>query len=196
MKIRVGIVGVSGYAGLELVRLALEHPEMELAAAMDAREVGEKPVREIHPRLKNICDLITFPPGENRLESLDLDTVFLCTPDKVSIELAPMFLSLDIRVIDLSGGFRIKDESVFSSSYGYQHTNSELLKTAALFRCINPGATIRFAGGRPLFDIRTQMESLTNAFDGIMVGNYLTKKGLDIEADIANLENNGFRILR
>ena len=130
MKIRVGIVGVSGYAGLELVRLALEHPEMELAAAMDAREVGEKPVREIHPRLKNICDLITFPPGENRLESLDLDTVFLCTPDKVSIELAPMFLSLDIRVIDLSGGFRIKDESVFSSSYGYQHTNSELLKTA------------------------------------------------------------------
>jgi biotin synthase len=73
---------------------------------------------------------------------------------------------------------------------------SELLKTAALFRCINPEATIRFAGGRPLFDIRTQLESLTYAFDGIMVGNYLTKKGLEIEADIANLENNGFRILR
>jgi biotin synthase len=74
-------------------------------------------------------------------------------------------------------------------------SSPDLLKTAALFRCINPDARIRFAAGRPLYDIHTQMESLKYGFDGVMVGDYLTKKGLEIESDIGSLVDNGFRIL-
>jgi biotin synthase len=73
---------------------------------------------------------------------------------------------------------------------------AELLKTVALFRGMNPGARVRFAAGRPLFDTLTQMKSLKYGCDGLMVGDYLTKKGLVIESDIANLKENSFRVLK
>ena len=130
MKIRVGIVGVSGYAGLELVRLVLRHPGIEFAAAMDAKEVGEKPLFEVHPRLRGEIDLTTFAPDRDRIAGLQLESVFLCTPDRVSYELVPMLISLGIRVIDLSGSFRLKDMASYSSWYGFQHANPELLKMA------------------------------------------------------------------
>jgi len=130
MKIRVGIVGISGYAGLELIGLMMRHPALELVAAMDAREIGEKPVQEIHPRLRGICDLVTFPPDDKRLGSLGLDTVFLCTPDKVSLELAPHFLSQGLRIVDFSGAFRLKEAASYPSWYGFQHGNPGLLREA------------------------------------------------------------------
>jgi hypothetical protein len=130
MKIRVGVVGISGYVGLELVKLILQHPEIELAAAMDAAETGEKPVDEIHPRLRGACKLSTFQPDKDRMAELKLDTVFLCTPDKVSYELVPKILSAGIRVIDLSGSYRLKDTASYSSWYGFHHANDNLLKSA------------------------------------------------------------------
>jgi biotin synthase len=70
-------------------------------------------------------------------------------------------------------------------------TDSDFLRTVALFRCINPDATIRFAGGRTLFNIKTQMQSLKCAFNGMMVGNYLTREAMEI----SRLEKHGFRII-
>ncbi len=130
MKIRVGVIGVSGYAGLELVKLMARHPAIELVAAMDAAEIGEKPLQDIHPRLRGIHDLVTFPPDEGRLASLQVDTVFLCTPDKISLDLAPRILSLGLRVIDFSGAFRLKDPAGYLSWYGFHHGYPELLKEA------------------------------------------------------------------
>ncbi len=130
MKIRVGIIGVSGYAGLELIRLVLRHPAVEFAAAMDAAEICEKPVQDIHPRLRGSCSLIPFPPDAGRMESLGLDTVFLCTPDKVSFHLVPQILAAGIRVVDFSGAFRLKDKASYPSWYGFQHTSPELLGNA------------------------------------------------------------------
>jgi N-acetyl-gamma-glutamyl-phosphate reductase len=130
MKTRVGIVGVSGYAGLELIKLVTRHPAMEFAAAMDAAEIGEKPLPEMHPQLRGICDLVTFPLNEKRLGSLGLETVFLCTPDKVSLELTPKILSLGIRVVDFSGAYRLKNEADYPSWYGFQHGNPDLLHSA------------------------------------------------------------------
>ena len=72
MKFRVGVVGVSGYAGRELIKIILSHPAMELAAAMDAKEVGEKALAEIHPALRGSCDLVTFAPEVERLKDLSL----------------------------------------------------------------------------------------------------------------------------
>jgi N-acetyl-gamma-glutamyl-phosphate reductase len=130
MKIRAGIVGVSGYSGLELIRLLLRHPAVEFVAAMDAEEIGEKPLSEIHPRLRGVCSLSTFPPDPDRLVALQLDTVFLCTPDKVSHDLVPKILPLGVRVIDLSGSFRLKDTASYPSWYGFHHANPDLLNAA------------------------------------------------------------------
>jgi N-acetyl-gamma-glutamyl-phosphate reductase len=130
MKIRVGVVGVSGYAGLELIKLILQHPDVDFAAAMDAQEIGEKPLHDIHPRLRGTSSLNTFPPDGNRMAELKLDTVFLCTPDKVSYDLVPKIISAGIRVIDFSGAYRLKDMDSYSSWYGFQHANPDLLKSA------------------------------------------------------------------
>ncbi len=130
MKVKVAVVGVSGYAGLELLKLIARHPRMELVAAMDAVEVGEKPVSAIHPRLRGIYDLVTVPADEKHLASLQADTVFLCTPDRVSHELAPKLLALGMRVVDFSGAFRLKDPAAYPRWYGFQHGAPELLKEA------------------------------------------------------------------
>jgi N-acetyl-gamma-glutamyl-phosphate reductase len=130
MKIRIGIVGVSGYAGLELMKLILQHPDVEFAAAMDAQEIGEKPLHEIHPRLRGASSLSTFPPDRDRMAELKLDTVFLCTPDKVSYDLVSKIISAGIRVVDFSGAYRLKDMASYSSWYGFQHANADLLKSA------------------------------------------------------------------
>jgi N-acetyl-gamma-glutamyl-phosphate reductase len=130
MKIKVGIVGISGYAGLELIQLVLKHPAIQLAAAMDVQELCEKPLHEIHPRLRGLSNLTAFAPDPERMAQLQLDTVFLCTPDKVSYELTPKILSTGIRVIDFSGSFRLKNIDSYSSWYGFQHANPELLDAA------------------------------------------------------------------
>ena len=130
MKFKVGVVGVSGYAGLELIKLMMSHPAMEFVAAMDAKEIGEKPLPELHAGLRGICELVTFPPDSDRLKEFQLDTVFLCTPDKVSHDLVPKMLSRGSRVIDFSGAFRLKNISSYSDWYGFQHANPELLAAA------------------------------------------------------------------
>jgi N-acetyl-gamma-glutamyl-phosphate reductase len=130
MKIKVGIVGVSGYAGLELIKLISRHPEIEFAAAMDVAELKEKPVSEIHPVLRGICNLSTILPDPKQMSMLGLDTVFLCTPDKVSYELAPKILDEGIRVIDFSGAFRLKNPAGYPTWYGFEHKSPQLLETA------------------------------------------------------------------
>lgn len=129
-KMRIGVVGVSGYAGLELITLLLKHPAADFVAAMDAAEIGEVPLQEIHPRLGGACDLITVAPEEARISAFELDTVFLCTPDHVSHDLVPKFLSLGIRVIDFSGAFRLKDAESYPAWYGFHHSDPDLLKRA------------------------------------------------------------------
>jgi N-acetyl-gamma-glutamyl-phosphate reductase len=129
-KIRIGIVGVSGYAGLELITLLLKHPAAEFVAAMDAANIGEVPLAEIHPNIGGLCNLTTFVPEESRISELGLDTVFLCTPDTVSHDLVPRLLSLGIRVIDFSGAFRFKNAESYPVWYGFHHANPELLNVA------------------------------------------------------------------
>lgn len=130
MKIKVGVVGASGYAGLELIRLIMRHPEIELTAVMDVAGFVGKPLGEIHTALRGVCDLVVMPPDPEKMAALELDTVFLCTPDKVSYELAPKVLDAGMRVIDFSGAFRLKDTASYSSWYGFDHTGTQLLSTA------------------------------------------------------------------
>lgn len=130
MKIKVGVVGVSGYAGLELITLLLRHPDAEFVAAIDAGELEGKPVHELHPRLRDVCRLRAIAPDPDRIKELNLDTVFLCTPDRVSYDLAPKMLALGIRVIDFSGAYRLKNASSYPTWYGFSHSDLNLLQSA------------------------------------------------------------------
>jgi biotin synthase len=112
---------------------------------------------------------------------------------KDRIELAVTLRDLGVKSIPLNvlmpvSGTPLENNEIVS--------DIDLIRTVALFRCINPTAKIRFAGGRPLFDRQTQMKSLKYGFDALMVGDYLTRKGMEIQSDINNLENNGFCVLK
>jgi N-acetyl-gamma-glutamyl-phosphate reductase len=130
MKIRVGVVGVSGYSGLELMKILLRHPAAECAVVMASEATGEKPLGEIHPQLRGLSSLVTVPQDPDRLASFGLDTVFLCTPNEVSYQLAPPLLDAGLRVVDLSGSFRLRDVESYSPWYGFHHDAPQLLRLA------------------------------------------------------------------
>ena len=102
---RVGIVGATGYAGQELVSLVARHPQVRLEAAMSSS--ADSAARPL-PRLARIWDGQVEPLNKERLAS-DMDVVFLAVPEAAAAELAPPLVDADVRVIDLSGAFRIRD---------------------------------------------------------------------------------------
>ncbi|NWG13475.1 MAG: N-acetyl-gamma-glutamyl-phosphate reductase [Acidobacteria bacterium] len=130
MKARIGVVGVSGYSGLELMRLVLRHPAMECVSVMASETTGQKPLDEIHPQLRNLSRLRTEPVCAERLADLGCGTVFLCTPNEVSHGLAPKLLEEGIRVVDFSGSFRLRDPSLYDLWYGFPHQSPALLNEA------------------------------------------------------------------
>jgi len=131
MKIRVGAIGVTGYSGLELMKLVLRHPDMECCAATASGSSGTRPLAEIHPQLRNLTDLRCGATDVEALAQSGLDTVFLCTPNEASHDLVPSFLAKGMRVIDFSGSFRLKDSSSYPVWYGFEHRDPGLLAGAA-----------------------------------------------------------------
>ena len=104
-QMRVGIVGATGYAGQELVSLVARHPQVRLEAAMSSS--ADSAARPL-PRLARIWDGQVEPLNKEKLSS-DMDVVFLAVPEAAAAELAPPLVAADVRVIDLSGAFRIRD---------------------------------------------------------------------------------------
>ena len=104
MKLRIGVVGATGYAGQELVRLVARHPSAEVTAAMTSSTGDEN---RTLPALTSIWDGDLSGFDVNRLA--DADVVFLALPEAVSAKLAPELLSKGRRVLDLSGAFRLRD---------------------------------------------------------------------------------------
>jgi len=124
-SIRVGIAGVTGYSGQELLRILLTHPRVRITYLASSgktdpgpalRHMGELPVK--------VC---AFNPAE---AGRVCDAVFLCLPHKVSMENAPAILANGARVFDLSADFRIKDAKIYEAAYGIPHTSATLLKKA------------------------------------------------------------------
>jgi N-acetyl-gamma-glutamyl-phosphate reductase len=123
-KIRVGIFGGSGYGGAELLRILLAHPQAEVSL-VTANEQAGKSVGEVHRNLYGLTEL-RFQPAPDELESLaDLDCVFFALPHGQALGLAPR-LPPDVKVIDLSGDFRLNDAAEFLQHYGREHTAIDL----------------------------------------------------------------------
>lgn len=122
-KINVGIIGATGYAGVELVRLLLTHPEVQLTAVSSVSYEG-KMISDIYPNLKNICDF--------ELQNEDIfdkcDIIFTSLPHGLSEKFAEKCVEKKVKMIDLGADFRLDDEEEYTKWYGKTYENKDLHK--------------------------------------------------------------------
>jgi N-acetyl-gamma-glutamyl-phosphate reductase len=138
------IVGASGYTGLELTRLLVRHPRLRLAALYSDRWSDELAGARL-PLDGPAAALRYRPLAEG--ERADAELVFLATPAEVSADLAPKLLARGVRVVDLSGAFRLADPAAYPTWYGFPHPAPALLAEARyglpeLARAQLPGARL------------------------------------------------------
>lgn len=126
--IRAGIVGGTGYTGVELLRLLAGHPEVEIAAVTSRTKAGTR-VSELFPNLRNHVDLPFTEPEPIQL-ARQCDVVFFATPHGVAMDMVPALLTQNTRIIDLSADFRLLDPVVWAQWYGRPHAAPELLAEA------------------------------------------------------------------
>ena len=124
MAKRVAIVGATGYAGAELTSILARHREVEIVALFSSTGGTRGPVT---PALPN---LIAEPFTLEALIGAKPDVVFLATPNEVSAELAPKLLDAGMRVVDLSGAFRLNDAALYPQWYGFAHEKPMILDRA------------------------------------------------------------------
>lgn len=127
MTIKVGIVGGTGYTGVELLRLLALHPNVQLQCITSRSEAGIK-VADMFPNLRGYVDLAFSEPTPQALSACDL--VFFATPNGVAMKMVPELLQAGVKVIDLAADFRIKDALEWSQWYGMEHACPELLAEA------------------------------------------------------------------
>lgn len=122
---KVGIVGATGYAGLELLRLAASHPDLEVVLATGDSNAGKR-VRDHAPALAGLYPELTFAATSEVLEAT-LDVVFLALPHGHSQSLVPSLLERGIQVVDLGADYRLKNPDHYFDWYGEPHQSKELL---------------------------------------------------------------------
>lgn len=125
--IKVGIVGGTGYTGVELLRLLANHPDVSLEVITSRGEKGMA-VDELFPNLRGHIDLKFSEPNVDVLANCDV--VFFATPHTVAMALVPELIDRGIRVIDLSADFRLQDVAVWQQWYNTTHTCPELISQA------------------------------------------------------------------
>lgn len=124
-KIKVSIVGVTGYTGTELLRCLLQHDHVELKYLVSRQHDG-KPLSELFPRLSHIEGL-SVSNTDHETVAAESDVVFLCLPHKAAQEVVPTFLG-KTKVIDFSADFRLNDAATYERYYNIKHQQADLLK--------------------------------------------------------------------
>jgi N-acetyl-gamma-glutamyl-phosphate reductase len=125
--ISVGVVGATGYTGVELLRLLSTHEAVDLKVATSNSEKG-KAVTEVFPSLRSHIDLEFVEHDSEQLHSCDL--VFFATPHATAMHYVPKLLDQGCKIIDLSADFRIKSPDIWEHWYQVKHASPELLETA------------------------------------------------------------------
>jgi N-acetyl-gamma-glutamyl-phosphate reductase len=125
--IRVGIVGGTGYTGIELLRIIAQHPQCELMAITSRKEVGTR-VAELFPSLRGAVGIAYSDPAKTDLAGCDV--VFFATPNAVAMGEVKALLQSGVRVVDLSADFRIKNVAEWEKWYKVKHAAPELLSEA------------------------------------------------------------------
>lgn len=125
--IKIGIVGGTGYTGVELLRILATHPKAHITAITSRKEDG-LPVSEMYPSLRGRVDIAFSAPDKANLK--ECDVVFFATPHGVAMAQAPELLAAGVKVIDLAADFRMKNVAEFEKWYGIPHTCTEVLEEA------------------------------------------------------------------
>lgn len=125
--IRVGVVGASGYSGLELLKLLLGHPKVQIVGLFGNSSAGKK-IDEVHPSLRNILSLDVQEFAAAALRGIDV--LFVALPSGQAMPVVPEALAAGTRVIDLGGDFRLSDSAIYQQYYGHEHTAAEYLPQA------------------------------------------------------------------
>ena len=138
---RAAVLGASGYVGRELLTLLARHPDASVVRLISSAFDGKNPfpIEQVHPALRGRLPVPCLPldleglAGSALLEAVaasEVDVVFLATPHETSRDVVPILLDSGLRVIDLSGAFRLKDPAAYPRWYGFQHRASEALAQA------------------------------------------------------------------
>ena len=125
---KVAIIGATGYGGAELVRILRNHPRVSIHSIHASSMHGE-PLHHSFPHMQGIVHDQLQPVDIEKIAS-EVDLVFTATPSGVAIKLAPQFLEKGVKVIDLSGDFRIKDSETYEKWYGIEASNESLVQSA------------------------------------------------------------------
>jgi N-acetyl-gamma-glutamyl-phosphate reductase len=130
-RVKTAIVGASGYTGMELLRLLLVHPHVELVAATSRQEAG-KALADVFPRFRGVpgSGLSFIEPNPDAIAAAGAQVAFLALPHGVAAEIACALLDRGLRVIDLSADFRLRDPAVYQEFYGHAHPAPDLLPKA------------------------------------------------------------------
>jgi len=162
--IKVGIVGGTGYTGVELLRLLAMHPRVSLQCVTSRSESGRM-VSDLYPNLRGHLDLPFTTPDLSQLSKCDV--VFFATPNGVAMQSANDLLNAGVKVIDLAADFRIKDLDLWSRWYGMEHAcpdrvaeavyglpevNREKIRSAQLVACPGCYPTAVQLGFLPLLE--------------------------------------------
>ena len=126
-KLKIGIVGGTGYTGVELLRLLAVHPHAELTCITSRGEAG-LPVADMFPSLRGYVGLAFSDPATANLSACDV--VFFATPHGVAMGQAQVLLKAGVKIIDLAADFRLQDISVFEQWYKMPHICADILKDA------------------------------------------------------------------
>ena len=132
------VIGASGYVGAELIGLLTQHDKISIHHLLVSENSSShgKTIAELHARWQGICDLTlqSFSPQwfEKNISSLEhnIDAVFFATPHEFSAQWAQLFIDENIKVFDLSGGFRLKDAKQYPVHYGFEHHALNTLQQA------------------------------------------------------------------
>ena len=127
MKIKVGIVGGTGYTGVELLRILVNHPQVEIGVVTSRSDAGLR-IDSVYPSFHGLLDLCFIEPDIKSLA--ECDTVFFATPNGTAMWMADALLEKKVKVIDLSADFRIKDQKKWADWYGEEHASPDLIEKA------------------------------------------------------------------
>lgn len=128
--IKAGIVGGTGYTGVELVRILSAHPQVELQWLTSRSEAGT-PVADIFPSLRGVTNLVYQDFGDDNLKMMSAcDVVFFATPHGVAMKQAEDLVKAGVKVIDLAADFRLQSLQEFETWYNHSHACPDLLKSA------------------------------------------------------------------
>lgn len=178
-RFRAAVIGGTGYGGAELIRRLLIHPDVELARVASIDHVGE-PIGAVHPNLEGQTDFVfeNVTPAE---AAKGCDVALLALPHKVTAAKVPELVAAGVKIVDMSGDFRLRDAGEYKTFYGAAHPHPELLGTFVyglpeLFR--DRIRASRYVASPGCFATTIELSLLPLAMAGLLDGQVVHVNGL------------------